>query len=455
MMRKDVKNILDAFQSSKGKLSLYCFNLDILKDSVYQIITGYIAKHNSKILIVVTNYDARLSIRNYLVSQDEFIMENVTILSASYINEHYKYPYKLIITIGVSNYNIISKLKEESSFLISYFTKHINDANSIINIRKILPDLGYVIGKINTSIHDPVEGILIGCDLIEADGNGEYDRYNNYIKDCISIFGDIPTINKCRIGDASTNTSSISMREQVARLNGWSPTLDMSSEFNREIDRIYNPIALGERCNIFFTATHRRRDILFANIGKYQPLLDIIEENKGSKIVVVSGNDNTAISVNNAINEKFGEICGCYCDNIPPEIAYDVDGITPIRYKSGAKKGEVKYIKSQAICSRNELRFNNDTINVLSIKSSSLNSLKIAIDLVIFTSTLCDNIIDFKKRYTEITFNKVPNIIYILYTRNTIEEKKIKDLSLLKELTLTRLENKNCIYDEKTNDIIL
>lgn len=81
--------------------------------------------------------------------------------------------------------------------------------------------------------------------------------------------------------------------------------------------------------------------------------------------------------------------------------------------------------------------------------------LKIACDVVIFTSPLCDNIIDVKTRFANVTFNGVPTKTYKIYCAGTVEsDKMIKDKvnPIIKVID----DTENLIsYDEISGDIIL
>ena len=114
------------------------------------------------------------------------------------------------------------------------------------------------------------------------------------------------------------------------------------------------------------------------------------------------------------LNENSDIKCGDYHDCIEDAIAIDDMGI-PILVKSGVNKGKPRVVGAQAQSSLNERRFNAGYINALSIKSASNIKLKIACDIVILTSSLCDNIIEVKSRFTDIVFNSVPTKTFRVY----------------------------------------
>ena len=75
--------------------------------------------------------------------------------------------------------------------------------------------------------------------------------------------------------------------------------------------------------------------------------------------------------------------------------------------------------------------------------------------MVIFTSPLCDSIIDLKTRFADVIFNGVPTLTYKVYCRGTVEnDKMIKDKSNPIIKIIDDTEN-SVSYDEISGDIIL
>ena len=185
--------------------------------------------------------------------------------------------------------------------------------------------------------------------------------------------------------------------------------------------------------------------------------LDVIEkicrDNKDKQILIVSKNGTFASEITKYLNNK-GISCGNYHDCIDDAVLVDDNGI-PILYKSGANKDKPRVVGAQYQSSANEKRFNNKTINVLSIKCSSNVKLKIACDIVILTSCLYDNIIDVKTRFTNVTFVGIPTKVYRLYTNNTIENEKLNTEKVNPTFTIINETENNIEYDENSGNIIL
>lgn len=457
---KLINQVVDGFQHFKGKASVYCFSKDVIPELLYHIITKLTQKHkDASIFIVVDCYNTRKNIINYLKEHNikEDIGYNIKCLSVDYIKDKYRYSYALTITVGVNdNFAIINKLCSESKFTLCVLTENIMDNNFITNVRNILPcidtaDLDIAIRHDN--IYSPVEEHRYGVDLSDDDRE-LYNKYTDYITTSISIFGDLSNIEKCKKGDDKLGISAADFRNTVAHENGWREDLDTNVPFMKQIDDIYNPNVLFERACTFYTIAKQRRDLVCDNEAKLEIIRNICLDNKDKKILIISKRGEYAAKVTKYLNECLDLRCGDYHDCIEDAIATDEMGI-PILVKTGVNKGKPRIIGAQAQSSLNEKRFNAGSINILSIKSASNVKLKIACDVVILTSSLCDNIIEVKSRFTDVIFNGIPTKTYRVYCNGTIENDK---LNKEKENTLFTIINEtenNILYDENSGDIIL
>lgn len=456
---KLITQVINGFQNNKGKASVYCFSINVIPKLVYSIIIPFCKKHPDKqIFIVVDCYNARKSIYDYLNSQNVNSDNgyNIRILSVDFVKPQYHYEYIFTLIVGINdNLPIITKLAKESHFTLAILTKNIMNNEFISNVRNILPsidtaDLDIAIRQDN--IYSPVEEHRYGVELSEDD-RVIYNKYTDYINNSVSIFGDISNIEKCKKGDEKLGISATEFRNTIANENGWREDLDTNIPFMRQIDDIYNPNILFERACNFYTIAKQRRDLVSDNSAKLEAIKDICLAHLGKQILIISKRGEYAAKVTKYLNENNIK-CGDYHDCIDDAIAVDDTGV-PILVKSGANKGKPKLLGSQAQSSLNERLFNSKVINVLSIKSASNTKLKIATDVVIFTSSLCDNIIDVKTRFTNITFNDIPTKTYRIYCVGTVESDKMnkeKEVSIIKVIN----DTENFVdYDENSNIIIL
>lgn len=347
MKSKDklINTIINGFQQFKGKASTYCFTNSIIPELVYNIINKFVRKHGlGTIFIVVDCYDTRKSILNYIKQHNEQInINNIKCISIDYIKEKYTYKYHLTILIGINdNFTIINKLNNESKFTISILTKNIMDNDFINNVRNILPCIDTAnldIAIKNDNIYSPVDEHRYGVELSDNDRT-LYNKYTDYITTCISIFGDLSNIEKCKKGDDKLGISAADFRNTIAHENGWKEDLDTNIPFMKQIDEIYNPNILFERACTFYTIAKQRRDLVCDNDAKLEIIKNICLNNKDKKILIISKRGEYAAKITKYLNENSDIKCGDYHDCIEDAIAID-DNCQIITVKSGLILGSL------------------------------------------------------------------------------------------------------------------
>ena len=456
---KLINTIIDGFQHYRGKASCYCFNKDVVPELVYSVVRLFLDKNKQRtVLIVVDNYATRVNIKtildNYGITEANGY--NYRIYSKDFVKTKYVYFYNLIITVGInSDSKLICHLAEESKFTLSIITENIMDNTFINEVRNMLPTIST--GDLDKAIryediYSPVEETRIGVEL-SAEDRENYDKCTKIITEDITIFGNIENIEKCKIGDTKLGISSAEFRLTLAKENGWSENLDTRNEFQAKVDAMYNPNVLIDKAITFYTLTKMRRDMCSDYNGKLKEILNIVNDNKDKRILIVSKRGEFAYKISKYLTENDIK-CGNYHDCCDDEIAKDSFG-NPIFIKSGANKGQPKIIKSQAISSRDMSLFNDGYINVLSIKNSSNTSLKLACDIVIITSSQCEDIYSIKTRFNNIRINTLPNKVYKLYCTDTIEEDKIRNEKINPNIAIIEKSSNTIKYDEESGDIIL
>lgn len=460
MKAKDklIERIINGFRTNKGKTYAYCYTKTIIPEIVYTVIIKLTTKHkDASILIVVDSYNTRKSILNYLKKNNMDLTNNIKCISVDYIKEQYFYKNTLNIIIGVNNNDfIINKLATEGKFSLCLLTENNMNTNFTISINKFLhkidtADLDMAIKR--ASVYSPVEEHRFGVDMSDSDIE-LYDKYSDYINTSISIFGELSNIEKCKKGDNNLNISATEFRNAIAKENGWREDLDTSIPFMKQIDDIYNPNVLFDRACNFYNIAKLRRDLVCDNNAKLEIIKEICLKHKDKKILIISKRGEYASKITQFLNQTKELRCGDYHDCIDDAIATDNNG-DPILIKSGENKGKPRIVGSQFQSTANEKLFNEGVINILSIKSSSNVKLKIACDLVIFTSSLCDNIIDVKLRFTNIVFSSEITLTYRVYCNNTIENDKLNKETNNMIFTIINETESNIIFDENSGNIIL
>lgn len=457
--QKLIAQFVEGFRVNKGKASCYAFHP--LKPE--GIVTMFVYLHRQKrtdtsIFIVTRDYNERIRIKEALEKCE--LIDKVTILTKTYIRKDYNYNYTFTIVIGCNDdYGLLMHLSNQSKFTFNILTEY--NKSGIFNdwISKNLPVIKTNINT-NDIIKDryklPVEERHISV-LLSDEDNELCNKYDEYIKSSMSIFGSFDNADKCRTGDIQLNISAGQFRYNLAIENGWSETLDTTIEFNKRIDDVYNPNSLFERASTLYNIIRERSNLITDNNAKLAIIVDIIKQNPNKKILIVSKRGEYANTVANYINENTEFVCGEYHDCIPEQYLKDENG-EYIVYKSGENKGKRKVFKSRALSTMALNAFNStdnsQSINLLSIKNSSDTELKTAIDIVIFTSSICLTSVEFIQRYNNIEFINNPIPVYVIYCDNTIENKTLLNRLQYNNVTLIE-EEKNIKIDEQSGEIYL
>lgn len=450
-----LNQVLTGFQNHRGKASLYCFSEEVIMELVKEAITKILNKNSSANIFIVSDYPTRSKLVHYL-REKNMNMDKIKLLSDKYINPKYHYVYHFTIIVGINDFNIIRRLTDESKFTLCVITKNIMNNEFINSVRNILPNIPIadISNVVNINkLQSPVEEHRYGVDLFDNDAI-QYDKYDDYIKNCVSIFKDLSTIEKCKIGIPELGISAAEFRENFAKENGWSETLDTNIDFIKQIDDIYNPNALYEKAYNFYNISKKRRDFVSDNECKLNVILDICNNNRDKNILIVSKRGEYAAKITKFINTHSDNKCGDYHDCIEDAVALDSNN-KPILIKSGVNAGKPKILKSQAQSTYNQTMFNAHYINMLSIKETSDIKLNIACNCVIFTSGLCCSIKDLKIRFTNIDFGADTLLTYRVYCNNTIEQININKEKPLPFVTYIDETENNFVYDENINGIIL
>lgn len=339
---KFIQEIKQGFQNNKGKGSVYCFTTEIIPKLVNEVISGVLNKNPDRsIFIVVDDYNTRINISTRLR------FENIKVLTKTYINTKYSYKYDFIILVGINDsFELIDFLNNNSKFTLNILTKNNMNNEFITSVRRILPNIKTTVshGAVKSDlIYSPVEETRIGINLNDSDTE-LYKKCTDYINSCVSVFGDLSNIEKCKMGDPRLNISASEFRYTLAKENGWSEDLNTNIDFHRQIDEIYNPNILYEKACTFYTIAKQRRDLCSDNVEKLKEIARICYENKDKKILIISKRGEFAAQVTKYINglatETDSPICGDYHDCIEDAIATDKEG-NVILVKSGLRLGSL------------------------------------------------------------------------------------------------------------------
>lgn len=273
----------------------------------------------------------------------------------------------------------------------------------------------------------PVEEMQIG---VEIPANSEdfklYNYYTEYITTSINIFGSFEIMQQCRTGNAKLNISANQLCAKIASENGWNENLDMSIEFNIELDKLYNPMSLKDRAINTYEIIRNRGQLLSDYNGKLDKILEIVNANRDKKILIINKRGDFANVVTDYINCDANDvICGNYHDKLDNIPAVDVNGL-PLYYKSGANKGERRMMGAAAQQTLNKHLFNIDKLSVLSTGQSPNKNLDVNVDIVIITSPQCESIKTYIYKLVSLRFPNNLITLYSIYCKNTIEQRLLE-----------------------------
>lgn len=459
---KIIQQLKDGFQKNKGRGYCYLYNSIDPIPAVADIVISLKNKNpNRTILIALEEYKYKSAYREYIINNgydEELYYKSIQFLSSGYLRNNNKLR-DVFISIGIhDNLNELASHIEMHKFALLIFTKVIMNNAFIGKINEMLPLIPIKLDNeklLYKKIYSPVKEYRHFVMLNDEDKE-LYDKYDKYIKDSLAIFGNLEQIERCRTGNYETHSSALDECYKVAYNNGWSSDLDKSLEYNQQIDEMFNPVAIRERVNTIFNITNGRKKLLADNDVKLPEIKKIIDNNYGKKILIISLRGefcNRIVKYLNTECEQKYNALG-YHNELEDSYLTDVNG-NIITWKSGKQKGEPRVFKADYLCSNNLAAFQQGLTNILCIKGSSKNELEIDVDIVIFTTTLIDDIFKIKRRFDKVKFVE-PTIIHRIYCKDTSEEKRILEEkpSNLIEVCNDDFE-KNLFIDENSGDIIL
>lgn len=363
--------------------------------------------------------------------QDITVNNKIDVISGSYFKRPTDFNYDLIITVNIEDNIKLEQIianKAVKFYLFIFDNKIIGDKKVIIR-ESLTSFINITIQPskiIEEYIHLPVNDKHIPVYFI-AENTLKYGEYTKYINESMRIFGSLEVMDRARLGDRIMNYSANHVCNVIASNNGWSFDIDTSTPFGKELDDTFNPNSLMERATNTYNIMKARKNFVGTAEEKLVKIANIVNDNIDKKILIVSINGEFANKITEYLNTNDKIICGNYHNCIEDKVQLKEDG-TPVLIKTGSHKGEPKIIgwKKQSTLAMND--FNNDKINVLSIKATSDNDLNIKCDIVILTSPLATNIFEIKRRFNKVMFNSNPLELYTLFIVSSTENIKLDKL---------------------------
>jgi hypothetical protein len=62
----------------------------------------------------------------------------------------------------------------------------------------------------------------------------------------------------------------------IAQYNGWNEHLDTTIPFNKQIDDLFNPISIEERCSTAYNIFRERNNLVNNNVNKIPIIIDLL-----------------------------------------------------------------------------------------------------------------------------------------------------------------------------------
>lgn len=413
--------------------------LDVLKPLLMILPAMYNKSPTMETNIVVADFVDKDKLKDYLLHKSEPVHSNVyrdlitkgliKIMTVSEATDRFTYLNPNLVVI----YNpkeclycyigLLDKAKFKLVLSSNLFTGKLEQLNNLV------PRVGSYnqasVDEIRSS--RPVKEVLVPL-VIDEDSNlkKKLDYYNKEISTAIAIFGDFDTIKMARLGNSNTNSSSMAVCYNIARQNGWNENLDMTIQFNIEIDELYSPNALKERASGIYEIIRSRSLALASSDEKLSYILKIVEDNVDKNILIINKHGDFANEVTKYINDNTHyNSCYNYHDKVENVPAIDDNG-NEVLIKSGVNKGKPKMLGVKSQKNLAQKLMNKGAIHVLSTNAAPDKDLAVNIDVVVITSPLCDTIETYLYRLSKVKFAKEVQL-YTLYYKGSLEEKKLDE----------------------------
>lgn len=416
--------------------------LDVLKPLLMILPAMYNKSPTMETNIVVADFVDKDKIKDYLLHKSELVHSNVyhrlitdgfiKIMTVSEATDRFTYLNpKLVVIYNPKDclYCYVGLLDKSKFKLILSSIPFIGGLEQLNNL---VPRVGSYnqasIDEIRSS--RPVKETLVPL-VVDEDSNlkKKLDYYNKEISTAIAIFGDFETIKMARLGNSSTNSSAMAVCYNIARQNGWNENLDMTIQFNVEIDELYSPNALKERASGIYEIIRSRSLALASSDEKLSYILKIVEDNIDKNILIINKHGDFANEVTKYINDNTHyNSCYNYHDKVENIPAIDDNG-NEVLIKSGVNKGKPKMLGVKSQKNLAQKLMNKGAIHVLSTNAAPDKDLAVNIDVIVITSPLCDTVETYLYRLSKVEFAKEIQL-YTLYYKGSLEEKKLDERTI-------------------------
>lgn len=431
----------------------------------------YARSPTCKTLIVTNSFQERGDIIEFLTQQENSDENNeefanlikqryIIILTIDFIirKPYYDSFFLCIVYHPDKSYERILNIMNHSKFRLLVINKLFEKAEDTTAYYKVCPLLddfkANEVEEIRLSL--PVEEMQIGVN-IEADSEADkFIKYcDEYISTSVAIFGSFDVMQQARTGNNALNISANQICAQIAQENGWNENLDMSIEFNVQLDNLYNPMNLKERASQTYEKIRQRSQALSDYDAKLDEILKIVEENKDKQILVINKRGEFASKVTDYLNNMSEtNICGNYHYRVEKVPMLDDKGCK-VYYKSGVKKGEPRFMGADAQKTRNEQLFRDGVLRVLSTNNAPDKDLCVNVDIIIITSSQCESIKSYMYRLSKVVYKGSCIKLYTLYCKNSMEQRLMDNRELANNHRIVNNCENDAIIENNSDFVIV
>lgn len=272
----------------------------------------------------------------------------------------------------------------------------------------------------------------LGLELPEQD-RVQYDKFTVKIREILSMFNNnYDLIQACYSGIYSRETGDFihgeQVRHSIAEKMGWNNNLDLSIDLNRKINEVWNPNSIYEKAKTFSILIQNRKDLLDKHENKIEAVKEVLTK-FDLKTICFSQSTDFADRLCYDLN-AIGIPTVKYHSNIKSEGKVGEDGDF-IRYKTGAKIGQIKLFGKDTIKKDSIEAIKSGTARVISTgmaldEGFNVESIRLGI-----TTSGSSNPIQYKQRSGRVmridSYAKEDNVLIInIYFIDTRDEQKLR-----------------------------
>lgn len=322
-----------------------------------QIIQKVLAKSNNAIINVIVPSDYIRS--NWLKYLEEYeLIDKVTIYTSNeVVSNKYNHFVDLLIVDELHKFTSEERLKIIKGGYIKYrWNLGLTGCSIIKEIEEYFPIIDSISEEealrnkwISNFVEYNLALVLPDIDKLK------YEQYSIPISEILSMFkgtadlfnkntksvfkDDYAVLTACFAGKKIPNNyiSPTLIRNTLAEKKGWSPTLELTNDYNVMLEDNWNPNVIEQRARMFNDLIKKRNDILINHPLKLKVVLDIYKKFKDVTTICFNESADFADIIVDNLNADGSHTGICYHSNIETKFMSDEKGEI-IKTKNGTAK---------------------------------------------------------------------------------------------------------------------